>query len=337
MARDYARIMTSIWRNNEFRLLAEAPQRAYLMLVTQPDISAAGVLALRVRRWADMASNTTAESLAHAFRALEAGRFIVVDWDAEELLIRSFIRWDAGFSNPKRRPVILRDASQVVSASITHHLVTEFKRCGIPMGPDWPPRGPDQPADSKPDSLSSEPEKISSADLGLEPFPQVNSLCDAVSTNHGVVDGYVSGSLTATLNPQPTTQKTEKTSKTAARPRLDQTSRPDVDQLCERLRADLTANEVKYTINARCRTAARLLLDRDHRALDEATELITWATNHKFWSGNILCMSSFRKQYDKLRIQKRNEDGRGHLMVVSNGYRPYSDPPDSSIYHQGFQ
>lgn len=202
MARDYARIMTAIWRNDEFRALDEASQRMYLLLVTQPDISAAGVLALRVRRWADMSSSSSADSLVELLKALEVGRFIVVDWDAEELLIRSFIRWDGGFNNPKRRPVIIRDAAEVVSSSITRHLATEFKRCGIPTDPDSPPPSPSRSdADSHVDSLSGGPSEINRVDLGDDPFPQVNSLSDSEPTNHGVVVTYSSKEST-THNPE---------------------------------------------------------------------------------------------------------------------------------------
>lgn len=202
MARDYARIMTGIWRNREFRALSEQQQRAYLFLVTQPDISAAGVLPLRVRRWADAASTSTADGLAQLFKELESGRFIVVDWDAEELLIRSFIRWDGGFNNPKRRPVIIRAAEEVESELIARHIATEFARCGITPPPDGPSGGAKTPidpdADRAPDSLS----KIDRVDLDDEPFPQVNSLSDRAPTNHGVVVTLV-GKNTPTLNPQP--------------------------------------------------------------------------------------------------------------------------------------
>lgn len=201
MARDYARIMTSIWRNKEFRALTEHQQRAYLFLVTQPDISAAGVLPLRLRRWAEMSSTSSPDGLAQLFKELEVGRFIAVDWDVEELLIRSFIRWDGGFNNPKRRPVIIRAAEEVDSEMIARHLVTEFKRCGINVDP--PPEGPsggDKPSidtddDRAPDSLSG-PGRV---ELDDEPFPQVNSLSDAASTNRGRVP------QPATRNPQPTT------------------------------------------------------------------------------------------------------------------------------------
>lgn len=198
MARDYARIMTAIWKNKEFRALSEQQQRAYLFLVTQPDISAAGVLPLRVRRWADCASTSTPDGLAQLFKELESGRFIVVDWDKEELLIRSFIRWDGGFNNPKRRPVIIRAAEEVESELIAQHVAMEFKRCGIgtppPDGPSGGAEPPIEPAgDRQADSLS----KIDRVDLDDEPFPQVNSLSDSASTNHGRVP------QPTTHNPQP--------------------------------------------------------------------------------------------------------------------------------------
>lgn len=205
MARDYARIMTAIWRNKEFRALDEAPQRMYLLLVTQPDISAAGVLPLRLRRWADMSASSTSDSLARALKVLEAGRFIVVDWDAEELLIRSFIRWDGGFNNPKRRPVIVRAAEEVVSASIGRHLATEFKRCGIPVGPDGPPPEPSgTEPDSHADSLSGSPSKINTGNPSSDPFSQVDRLSDSVSASDGVVVTYLSKDTT-THNPQNST------------------------------------------------------------------------------------------------------------------------------------
>jgi hypothetical protein len=211
VARNYAQIMTAIWRNAEFRALAEREQRTYLLLVTQPDISAAGVLALRLRRWADMAADSTPDGLVYALKVLEAGRFIVVDWDAEELLVRSFIRWDGGFGNPKRRPVIIRSASEVDSTVIRRHLASEFQRCGItalPGGPpDSPPpassQPPDSPADSLSNSLSGSPSKIDNADRASDPFPQVNSLSDRDAPSGGVVVTYLATEDAATHNPQP--------------------------------------------------------------------------------------------------------------------------------------
>lgn len=206
MARDYARIMTAIWTNQDFRNLREPEQRMYLLLVTQADISAAGVLPLRLPRWARMSSSSSPEALADVLKALEAGRFIVVDWDEGELLIRSFIRWDGGFNNPKRRPVIVRAAEEVVSPSISRHLVTEFARVGIT--PTEPP--PDKPSGRKPrppdrhaDSLSGQGGSPTVTPLPQNPFPQVNSLSDRHAAEDGVVVTYLTTEDTTTHNPQP--------------------------------------------------------------------------------------------------------------------------------------
>jgi hypothetical protein len=205
MAREYARIMTAIWRNAEFRALTETQQRAYLFLVTQPDISAAGVLALRLRRWADMASSSTADSLAQVLKELEAGRFIVVDWDVEELLIRSFIRWDGGFNNPKRRPVIVRAAEEVESARVRRALAAEFERCGLP--PLALDALLDGPSDRTSDDVLMGYEEPRAPESSQTAFPQVDRLSgspsDRESPSDGVVVTYLSSTDTTTHNPQP--------------------------------------------------------------------------------------------------------------------------------------
>jgi hypothetical protein len=204
MAREYARIMTAIWRNPEFRALSETQQRGYLFLVTQPDISAAGVLALRVRRWADMAASSTPDGLAQVLKELEAGRFIVVDWDVEELLIRSFIRWDGGFNNPKRRPVIVRDAEAVESSRVRRALASEFERCGLP--PLALDALPDSPSDRASHDERMGYEVPSAPGLAELASPQVNRLSGSQSDNDapsdGVVVTYLSSRDTTTHNPE---------------------------------------------------------------------------------------------------------------------------------------
>lgn len=132
MARSYARIITGIWRNHEFRRLSAQAQRLYLLQVTQPDITAAGILPLTLRRWAELASDTSVEDVKQALDELTAGRFIAVDEATEELLVRSFVRWDGGHTNSKRRPVILHAASEVVSPKLRRVLAFEFQRLDLP-------------------------------------------------------------------------------------------------------------------------------------------------------------------------------------------------------------
>jgi hypothetical protein len=205
MAREYARIMTAIWRNREFRALDEASQRLYLMLVTQPDISAAGVLALRLRRWSEMAVDSKPGAISSTLEQLERGRFILVDFDTEEVLVRSFIRWDGGSNNPKRRPVIVRAADEVDSTRLRRALAAEFERVGLP------PLVADALSDSPSDRAShtewvgyEEPSAPGAAETAS---PQVNRLSDspsdAVSPSDGVVVTQLSTTDTTTHNSQP--------------------------------------------------------------------------------------------------------------------------------------
>jgi hypothetical protein len=82
--------------------------------------------------------------------------------------------------------------------------------------------------------------------------------------------------------------------------------RPDVDELCEHLLRLVTAKGVKAKITRDWCDSARLLLDRDGRDLAEAHRLIDWCQADEFWGRNILSMPTFRKQYDKLRLQASN-------------------------------
>ncbi|WP_238015022.1 hypothetical protein KZZ52_33810 [Dactylosporangium sp. AC04546] len=133
MARSYAHIVTAIW-TGAFRTLQAADQRTYLMLVTQPDISAAGVLALRARRWSTFAPDSTAEEITASLERLAGAGYVVIDPDEEELLVRHFVQQDNGYSNSKRRQAILAAAGDVRSPAIRRALAAEFRRLGLPTG-----------------------------------------------------------------------------------------------------------------------------------------------------------------------------------------------------------
>jgi hypothetical protein len=182
MSRNYANIATTIWRNDDFRALSAGAQHMYLLLTSQPDISAAGVLPLSVTRWASRAKDTTRETVIGALQELQAHRFVVFDTETEELLVRSFVRWDGGYGNTKRQPVIKRAARDVESPVIRRALAAEFQRLGLP--PEW-----------LPDSLSASPSiaipdtspETGDSDDGDLAYSQVNSLSGTVSPSEGVV------------------------------------------------------------------------------------------------------------------------------------------------------
>lgn len=222
MARSYANIITAIWRDPEFRALTADAQRVYLLLATQPNISAVGMLPVTLTRWAAMAADTTPADIQASLDRLTAARFVAVDDVTEELLIRSFVKHDNGYRNSKRLPVIRDAAGEIESQSLRQVLAVELAKLGLP--PEWTgelPIEPDGPPDSPPDRPSdraSQPDDtaervtVTTAPPSVDDAAssQVDSPSDALSDSPS--DG-ISGServvvTTGTyVEPQPPTRK----------------------------------------------------------------------------------------------------------------------------------
>lgn len=110
-------------------------------------------------------------------------------------------------------------------------------------------------------------------------------------------------------------------------------ARVEVENLCIHLRDRIVSNGSRTPeITNGWRDAARLLLDKDQRSLEEAHRLIDWCQDHHFWQSNIMGMPKFRDQYDKLRLQAKQDQG--GLRLVSGGYRPFQNPTDPSVYDE---
>lgn len=192
MARSYANLATAIWRDDDFRALSVDEQYAYFLLMSQPDISAAGVLTIALTRWASRAKGMTRDRLSAAIDGLAAHRFVVVDHETDELLIRSFVRWDGGYTNSKRRFAIRDAADQIVSPAIRRALAAEFERLDLPL--EW------IPAFSQVDSPSIGHTEIQDG-LSENPGWPTSKNSDI----RRVVVTKAKGVDSATHNPQPTT------------------------------------------------------------------------------------------------------------------------------------
>lgn len=78
----------------------------------------------------------------------------------------------------------------------------------------------------------------------------------------------------------------------------------DVDKICSHLADRIQANGSKRpVITDKWRTAARLLLERDGRTVDQVIAAIDWSQDHEFWRSNIRSLPKLREQYDTLRLQ----------------------------------
>lgn len=132
MARSYGQIMSAIWNDPDFRALTSAAQRAYLMLVTQADISSAGTLPLTLKRWSGYAIDTPSDALSDALSELSAARFILFSEATEEVLVRKFVKHDGGHNNEKRRPAIIAAANAALAPEIRAALAAELDTLGVP-------------------------------------------------------------------------------------------------------------------------------------------------------------------------------------------------------------
>jgi hypothetical protein len=129
MARHFAQLEVAIWRDPDFKARSSAAQRMFMVLFSQAPLSPAGVLTLAIKKWSGFAPDTTQDDIRVALAELEQHRFVVVDEDTEELLVRSFIRRDGGWKNHlKMWPGIRAAALQVESPVLRRSIARELQR-----------------------------------------------------------------------------------------------------------------------------------------------------------------------------------------------------------------
>jgi hypothetical protein len=152
MAAKYTRLLRSIWRDPDFIALSEASQRLYLLLMSQPDISACGVLPLLEMRWANMAADTDADSVRAALDPLTDGPkpFVMVDFGTLEVWVRSYLKVDELYRVPNGRKAIDAALDAVTSPLLRGHIGTVYRTlCGTHDPTDTrSDRPPQQPAAS---------------------------------------------------------------------------------------------------------------------------------------------------------------------------------------------
>lgn len=128
MARDHARIQVSIWSDPDFRALGADAQRMYLVILSQARLTYCGALDYLPSRLAVLADDETADSVETAVKRLEDARYVVVDRDTHELLIRTFVRHDGLLGSPNVTKAMLKDRATLLSEPLRHVLDDELRR-----------------------------------------------------------------------------------------------------------------------------------------------------------------------------------------------------------------
>lgn len=118
MARNHARLLTSIWTNDDFKRLPAGAQRLFMLALSQPNLSYAGVVPFTAKRWAALAVDTTPKTLEKAADDLAAKGFVVIDRDTEELWVRSFLKYDGVLSSPNLIRAMAKDFAAIHSETI---------------------------------------------------------------------------------------------------------------------------------------------------------------------------------------------------------------------------
>jgi len=129
MARKYAQIQVSIWSDEDFKALDDIYQHMYFVLLSQPRMNLCGVLDFIPARLARVSDSLSADDVMHRVKWLDAKRYVVVDEDTSELLIRSFVRNDGMIRNPKVSVGMATDFAEVMSQKLRDAITTELIRC----------------------------------------------------------------------------------------------------------------------------------------------------------------------------------------------------------------
>lgn len=128
MARDHARVHLDIWSDDDWRGLSMRAQWLYLHLLTCPSLTFAGVADWRPSRIAAHASGVTADDVCQAAAELTAWQFVLPDDGTEEVLIRSFVKWDGLMRSPNMAKALARDHASIASGPLRGVLVGTLLR-----------------------------------------------------------------------------------------------------------------------------------------------------------------------------------------------------------------
>jgi hypothetical protein len=136
MARDRANIATNIWTDQDWRNLPTAQQHLYLLLTSHPTLSYSGVADWREARLAAMTADATPESVRAAAEGLQAERFVFIDDETEEILIRSFLRHDGLLKQPKLSISMVNAYGAIASARVREVVTFELQKLYREF-PEW--------------------------------------------------------------------------------------------------------------------------------------------------------------------------------------------------------
>lgn len=128
MANAAALINEELWRRDkEFQKVPRLAQCTFCQILSQKDLDTAGVLTLHLDLLAKACEELTVEQLRADFTILEASRFLFVDYDTDEVFVRSYVR-RVSAKNRNSWLSVPKNARMIGSKKIRHELALELRR-----------------------------------------------------------------------------------------------------------------------------------------------------------------------------------------------------------------
>ena len=128
MAREYARYLARTHRDDDWHRLTTAHHDAYMALLSDEDITWAGVVPHIPARYAALAADLTDKKVLKLWSDLAHQRMLVIDAAAGEVLVRSFLRHDNVLAKPNLTKAFIRALGKVRSDTIRKAIRAELGR-----------------------------------------------------------------------------------------------------------------------------------------------------------------------------------------------------------------
>lgn len=161
MARTRATIHVTALNDADFRALPALAKYLYWVLLAQSKLTISGCLDLKVVRWAEVSPDTPPELVDCLLGILEDHRYVAIDRETDELVIRTFVKHDVAGNKNSQRGVW--GAWQGIESPFLRHVVVLNIPGSMWDNPDVP--APDEAKALRDLPLPDRPSRRSSRDL----------------------------------------------------------------------------------------------------------------------------------------------------------------------------
>lgn len=127
MANPHAVLRSTIWDDDDYLDLGPVLRDLFTFMISQDDLLKNGVIAIRLNRWALKLRTDRAELVA-LLEKVAGARFFVIDWEYEELLVRTYIRNDEVYRQPNQLKAARAGLASVSSKVLKAAILVECER-----------------------------------------------------------------------------------------------------------------------------------------------------------------------------------------------------------------